>query len=221
MKCLVCLNTIEPQVTWEIFLQLPEKDKLCSDCSHRMERITKPGCPRCFRTDSIGVCYDCERWEESHEGVLEKNVSVFRYNDFSKEVVARWKYRGDYVLMEAYQKDILKTFTLHYPEPIPLIVIPLSETRLHERGFNQSEAIIQLLQRESHQLLTRMGTQKQSKKHRSARIQSTNPFRLTKVIHDPVILIDDIYTTGSTLRHAASLLKKEGCPQVYAFTLFR
>ncbi|ARI76518.1 ComF family protein [Halobacillus mangrovi] len=221
MRCLVCLNSIDPQVTWENFLQFHEKDKLCTDCSKHMERITRPGCPRCFRTDSKGVCYDCERWEESYDGVLEKNVSVFRYNDFSKEVVARWKYRGDYVLMKAYQMDILNSFNLHYPEVFPLVAIPLSKARLKERGFNQSEAIIRLLQGDPHHLLTRTGDEKQSKKQRSERIHSTNPFTLTKAIHDPIILIDDIYTTGSTLRHAASLLKKEGCPHVYAFTIFR
>ncbi|KHE68132.1 ComF family protein [Halobacillus sp. BBL2006] len=221
MRCLVCQETIEPQVTWENFWQVPEKEKLCLTCWKQMERIVKPGCPICFRNDDQGICPDCQKWTVTHEGVLEKNVSVFRYNDFARDVVARWKYRGDYVLMEAYKKDVSKAFHKYYSDKEPLVSIPLSEDRMIERGFNQSEAIIRLLGRESINLLEREGMEKQSKKQRAARIHSANPFRLTTSINEPIILIDDIYTTGTTLRHAASLLKQAGCPKVSAFTIFR
>jgi competence protein ComFC len=221
MRCLVCHETIEPQVTWENFWKVPEKEKLCSACSIQMDRIVKPGCPICFRNDYQGICSDCQKWKVTHEGVLEKNVSVFRYNDFAKDVVARWKYRGDYVLVEAYKKELIKAFQKNYTAEWPLVSIPLSKERMKERGFNQSEAIIRLLARESINLLDREGTEKQSKKQRAARIHSYNPFQLRTSINEPVILVDDIYTTGTTLRHAASLLRQAGCPMVCAFTIFR
>jgi len=50
---------------------------------------------------------------------------------------------------------------------------------------------------------------------------TVNPFNLVKSLNNPVLLVDDIYTTGRTLRHAAQLLKEAGCQEVYALTLCR
>ncbi len=104
----------------------------------------------------------------------------------------------------------------------PLIVpIPLSDERLYERAFNQAEVIAKWIQPEIDLILRREHREKQSKKSRHERITSKNPFILTKTINKPVLLVDDIYTTGTTLRHASTMLKKHGCPRVDAFTLIR
>lgn len=151
------------------------------------------------------------------EDPLQKNVALFQYNAFAKEWVGKWKYRGDYELLYSIQDAVLPQLTKDYP----YVPIPLSEERMRERGFNQSEAIIQLTEKEPIHLLSRSGTSKQSKKQRQERVKSENPFQLLKPIYTPALLVDDIYTTGTTLRHAASLLKEVGCPAVYSFTLFR
>src|SRR5690625_1097913 len=74
---------------------------------------------------------------------------------------------------------------------------------------------------ENKDILTRIHSEKQSKKTRSERLSADNPFVAAKKVNKPVILVDDIYTTGTTLRHAATLLKEQGCPEVYAYTLIR
>ena len=99
--------------------------------------------------------------------------------------------------------------------------IPLSVVRHRERGFNQAEMLTAFLDRKSVALLQRKDGEKQSKKSRQDRIFAENPFRMKKTINKPVILVDDIYTTGATLRHAANVLKQQGCPKVCAFTLIR
>jgi len=93
--------------------------------------------------------------------------------------------------------------------------------RLQERGFNQAEVLAAFLPIENRSLLTRIHSEKQSKMTRSERISTKNPFEIVGHINKKVILVDDIYTTGRTLRHAATLLKEHGCPQVYAYTLIR
>lgn len=70
-------------------------------------------------------------------------------------------------------------------------------------------------------VFSRMFSEKQAKKSRFERIMMKNPFKQTEPFNKPVVLVDDIYTTGRTLRHAAQLLTENGCPEVYALTLCR
>src|SRR5699024_5857763 len=127
-------------------------------------------------------------------------------------------FKRDWIAL--YKRAILESFPVKQSDLI-ISPIPLSNQRLAERGFNQSLQLAEMLNRPVSHLFQRKGTEKQSKKTRVERLQMDNPFRLIKKINQPVLLIDDIYTTGTTLRHAASLCKQSGCEQVYALTLCR
>ncbi|MFG6147985.1 ComF family protein [Halobacillus sp. B23F22_1] len=223
MRCVICFDFVLPEVNWTNFLHVQKKVKICTTCFEKFDVIIEPGCPLCGRTDSNGTCYDCERWEGSaYQGVLTKNISVFSYNDFARELVARWKYRGDFTLIEAFAEAVQTKYKNHFHRlKADLVAIPLSKERLMERGFNQSEALVSQLGSSPHRFFTRRGSEKQSKKGRTERMNRENPFVLVQPTDRPVVLVDDIYTTGMTVRHMASLLREAGCPAVYSFTLFR
>lgn len=231
-RCLLCHDTIYEAMGWRTIF-LPVKERLiCSTCEKRLERIEGETCRICSRPFSLiddkfrhgDICHDCLRWEEDSEwhGFLEKNTSIFHYNEFFKEIMAKYKYRGDYVLSKAFAKyfkdELQKTkFDFYLP-------IPLSEERLYERGFNQAEALIRESGFIPTCILTRIHTEKQSKKSRKERIHFPQVFQLHSDVPlngKRVVLIDDIYTTGSTLRHAAKLLKEEGVESVISVTLAR
>lgn len=102
--------------------------------------------------------------------------------------------------------------------------IPLSNERLMERGFNQAQALTDLLGLNTVELLTRLHTEKQSKKSREERISLAQVFQVTKpdlLKQKSILIVDDIYTTGSTLRHAAKALKTAGATEVSSITLAR
>ncbi|WP_312886201.1 ComF family protein [Bacillus sp. NTK034] len=150
-----------------------------------------------------------------------KNDSLFLYDDFLKETIARYKFRGDYILarvFSAFIREKLKTLEFDY-----LVPIPLSPERLYERGFNQSAALIHEAGFTATEMLQRVHSEKQSKKSRQERIHHSQVFQpLNADIENKVILlIDDIYTTGSTLYHAAKVLKDRGAASVRSFTLAR
>ncbi|WP_245837214.1 ComF family protein [Virgibacillus phasianinus] len=152
------------------------------------------------------------------------NQSVFLYNPAIKEMISKWKYRGDYCLGDIFKESFVQTFKTAFGNEINdsiVVPIPLSDERLLERGFNQSAMLADYLQVEKKEILTRIHGEKQSKKTRIERISARNPFSLNAVVSNKVILIDDIYTTGATLRHAATLLQEAGCPKVSSFTLIR
>src|SRR5699024_12476772 len=96
-----------------------------------------------------------------------------------------------------------------------VIPIPLSAERTIERGFNQADMLAHFVKAPERNILTRLHTEKQSKNGRAGRIFAKNPFKLLERVNKPVLLIDDIYTTGTTLRHAAQIIFKHGSPGAY------
>lgn len=228
-RCLWCDEAIVNQFDWLTFFTGGEHQLLCEACLSQLETIRQPVCKKCFKMSKSKRCTDCKRWERFFSGddPLEKNVSSFRYNEFLQEMIAKWKYRGDYVLGSVFEREIKRAFKFHYHALLKeavIVPIPLSKSRMDERGFNQSEAIAEMAtddRKKIVQLFERIDDEKQAKKTRAERIFAKNPFKLLKTTNKTVILVDDIYTTGTTLRHAARLLKASGCPAVYAYTLVR
>src|SRR5699024_11558306 len=94
---------------------------------------------RSKRDWSSDVCSSdlCIYWQR-RDLSLSFNHSVFRYNDRMQKMIARWKYRGDYVLGDAFKKAFQKEFKrifAKFDRDTILVPIPLSEERLFERGF--------------------------------------------------------------------------------------
>ncbi len=193
-------------------------------CSEQLRPITGNRCPVCSRL-SEGICLDCQDWKNSrpHMNTLDSNYSIYPYTPMIQTIISQWKYRGDYEIGFIFKFIVQQTFQtlLNFDQSVIIIPIPLSEDRLYERAFNQAEVIASWITPEPKLLLTRRDYEKQAKKSKNERITSENPFILPKTINKPVLLVDDIYTTGTTLRHASTVLKESGCPRVDAFTLVR
>ncbi|USK52658.1 ComF family protein [Bacillus sp. CMF12] len=231
MNCLICHEEILSAVSWSTLWSKPKENHLCQGCADKLTFIAGKTCEKCSRPfeqldvryQTGNLCNDCERWNQDSEwsGLLKKNDSLFIYDDFLKETLARYKFRGDYVLSRAFSpflRERLKNMDFDF-----LVPIPLSSERLYERGFNQSSALIHEAGFTVTELLSRIHSEKQSKKSRQERIHLHQVFQPLNVdIEDKIILlIDDIYTTGSTLYHAAKVLKAGGAESISSITLAR
>lgn len=232
MNCLYCGKEQSSRYSWLTVFRLKEEPALCLDCQERFQRISGDCCSICGRPLSewpaewprSHCCLDCVRWEEDENwrSVLTKNVSLFYYNKGMKEWLARFKYRGDYHLARCFASEIRNEIRRMALDKI--VPIPLSEERLQERGFNQAKALVEEAGFHAEELLGRFHTEKQSKKSRIERIHLPEVFYMihpASLANETVLLVDDIYTTGSTLRHAAKVLKKHGAQTVLALTLAR
>lgn len=225
MNCLCCNEEIIIELDWANFLFPPKPSLLCNTCKRQMTLLDGNRCKRCSRVTEAKICDDCLQWETYYGGVdvLEFNFSVYTYSSFMQDMIAKWKYRGDYELGTIFEDSYSEHFHKMFA-PIKdavIIPIPLSMERLQERCFNQAVMLASFLSPQKMNILSRTHGEKQSKKSRKERIYSENPFILQQKLNNPVILVDDIYTTGTTLRHAAKLLKDAGCPKVYSYTLIR
>lgn len=228
-RCLVCDEGMKQALTWRSLLKQAEARVICARCEGNLNRITGETCTMCSR--ELGgvhitgdLCLDCSRWERNKEwsGYLSKNISLFHYNEYLKDIIAKYKYRGDYALAEVFVpflKERLKDMEFDL-----VTVIPLSHERLTERGFNQVQALADLLGIHTVEILTRIHTEKQSKKSRQERISLPQVFQVMQLDlleHKSILIIDDIYTTGTTLRHAAKALITAGAKEVSSITLAR
>lgn len=190
---------------------------LCQICAAEIPWITFIRCDRCGRDID---CQDCE--EASRFDTLPPvNRSAVRYNDRMKHWLAQYKYRGDERWCAVFA-EMLSVAWHHHPCQTPEVdlvtYVPLSRQRLTERGFNQAGEIAArfakqidapcrlLLERTRH-------SEKQSKYGRASRLANVKELYkrsedgervLTCLQPDKnrplnIVLIDDVYTTGSTL----------------------
>jgi competence protein ComFC len=234
--CIYCHQSYTETWSWAALFGINTEPLLCQSCKSNLELIKGDICRMCGRSFSLfpeqyrqgDSCYDCIRWEEDDEwtGVLQQNRSLYVYNDFLKEVIAKAKYRGDAELMKAFYPVMCSKLKGISGDTI-LVPIPLSNERHYERGFNQSDIIARGFNRDVHNLLKRnTHEEKQSKKNRIERIKKKdNPFIVIdkdyQIKGHSVLLIDDVYTTGSTLRYAAKVLIEAGTKSVSSITLGR
>ena len=220
--CIYCGNLSPTTFSWNSFLK---NNSLCESCRVKLQPITPPYCEKCCRMlEDASICFDCARWENDTDwtGVLSRNISLYRYNDFLKEIISRYKYRGDYALASLFTDEIKRAITtLEIDFYVP---IPLSEARLYERGFNQSEAFLTMANLPASMLLARNHSEKQSKKSRKERLEQSGVFEcrnIETIEGKQILIIDDIYTTGSTIRHASKVLKEAGAVRVISLTIAR
>jgi competence protein ComFC len=213
----------------------------CDSCFQSIPWVVQVHCLICGRYEA---CSDCSRREVTH---FIKSRSAVRYDDVMKELLARYKYRGDERLQQVMGSMLSHAFRLlqasqgdvhvksNAVERI-LTYVPVSERRLLERGFNQAEQmarelgrvarlpVIPLLQRARH-------TEKQSFKSRNERLGDLqhvfeiNEAGLVQVNipakHVQIYLIDDVYTTGSTMNQCAKVLKDHLEAEIFGLTWAR
>ncbi|MCX8047601.1 ComF family protein [Anoxybacillus gonensis] len=221
MKCVICHDEWMPHMSFSILLTIRQADVCCPRCRARFLRLEGSCCERCSRFSDQAVCEDCIAWEK-RKSALKQNVSVYMYNDWMKEVMNRFKFRGDYALVEAFRRDVRAVFSKHFSSDVLLVPIPLSPSRLAERGFNQAEAIASLLPLPIISPLRRIDGEKQSKKTRRERFVGRKFFVAEgSVAGKRIVIVDDIYTTGATVHEAAKLLYDAGAQDICSFTLIR
>ena len=117
MRCLYCFEELKTEVSWENIILGTEMKHLCMDCKLSFQELNSPLCIICSTESTIKVCTDCKVWSNKygHRDVLNKNYSIFKYNEFIQKYLVKWKYQGDYILIdgiieliEPYVKQKLK-----------------------------------------------------------------------------------------------------------------
>ncbi|MBC1474672.1 ComF family protein [Listeria grandensis] len=226
-KCILCRRELVADISWGSLFSKEEKRTICTTCESKLDEIGDNACEKCGRrmneTSEIVTCQDCKKWSlDKKINYLQKNVACYEYNAFAKELMALYKYRGDYAVGVAFS-PVLRTNCMKLSRDI-IIPVPISPERRVERGFNQTEGLLKFSGIPFETYLRRAHTEKQSKKTRRERIEQEQFFFVENneaIKAKEILLLDDIYTTGATLHLAAEALINEGAKSVSSLTIFR
>ena len=164
-------------------------------------------------------CQDCQFW--CKEGIEVSHRAIFTYNQAMKDFFSRYKFDGDFLLRKVFA-SFLSEELKKYKE-YQFVVIPLSKERYADRGFNQVEGLVDAAGFAYMDLLEKREERASSSKSRSERLETEFPFFIKSGVTIPkkILLIDDIYTTGTTINRVKKLLEEAGAEDVKTFSLVR
>ncbi len=159
-----------------------------------------------------------------YKGVIKKAIKVVKYH---------FAYQIAYILGGKLVHELLLFDFL--PKKALVVPIPIARSRFNSRGFNQSEEIAEIIckrkgwQMEPDILLRSKNTSPQVKLRAFSRSQNIRgKFAINKAKKDffvnnklPIVLFDDVWSTGSTLFEATRVLKEAGAREVLWITCCR
>jgi ComF family protein len=203
---------------------------LCATCSRRIRSLEEPLCPRCGREleDHRRSC-GCQ----ARLRALARIRSAAAYQGPLEQALHRFKYEGWRVLaptLAGLMADRLLEPIGTAGERATLLAVPLHRRRLRERGYNQSELLARELRRRwaRHEVAGRLvrlrDTPPQVGLDRPGRRQNVaGAFAWVgpDLAGRPVLLVDDVATTGSTLEACGRALRAAGAGRIEAVTVAR
>lgn len=182
--------------------------------------------------DKNSRCLDCLKKHPPFDTTL----CLDSYGGFLTEAIHSYKYEYQIAIAHGLLDAWLNIHPgrPHQMQAVDWILpIPLSQQKLHQRGFNQSWELCKIFSKKlrikSHwKVLQRIhvdGNQvSASKQERARRLNnafSINPNNAVLVKNKNIVLIDDVMTTGATLSVAAKLLKDFGAQSVHNWVILR
>ncbi|HUM82675.1 MAG TPA: ComF family protein [Lachnospiraceae bacterium] len=206
----------------------PAGKKICPACRKKLPYIETKRCRKCGKPveDREIMCEDCKKTEH----VYTAGIGVFRYDETMRGTISYYKFKGrrEYgeVLGELTYEGSRNLIELWDPQLI--IPIPLHSGKQRTRGYNQAAELARPVSRRSgirldeHALIRTEKTL--AMKNLGAAERAANlsgafiPGKGFRPVRS-VLLIDDIYTTGTTVDSAAAALKECGVSDVFFVSL--
>lgn len=219
-KCPICLKVLD------------EVDKMiCKKCYSKISFTKEPLCMKCGRPlkdDRAEYCISCEKGKKSI--YFDKGASLMIHDESAKKLLYDLKYSNIRENAKLLAREFVRK---KYKEVLSwkaevLIPVPLHKKRYKTRGFNQAELIAKELSNyfkipvDNKTLIRVKNTIPQKELDKSKRKKNIeNSFKFTDNIvkYKYAIVVDDIFTTGTSINECAKVLKKSGVERVYFITM--
>lgn len=207
----------------------------CRACWGNMQPLRGPFCPCCGRPFSSSytlqyspdhLCGACRKTRPAYT----RAWSLYPYASPLREAVHLFKYNNKFGLADALGAlmDRAPVETVHVDMIIP---VPLSLARLRHREYNQSLLLADRLSQAKNiplsydNLVRTRETTPQTELTRAVRLKNLRGAfavrRPQDVTGKRVLVVDDVFTTGTTVNECAKALRKAGASEVYVCTLAR
>ncbi len=215
---------------------------LCKDCLAQIERTCPPMCYRCGLPLALGattrsspsrqaptVCEQCNR----KPSLLDAIRTYGTYRGPLKTAIHRLKYSDLRALAGPLAELMSEAWTAEpalYPKTDIIVPVPLHPTRLRERGYNQAALLARELGSRlsipvgEGSLIRTRATAPQvglDAQQREANVSGAFECTTGELATKGVLLVDDVFTTGSTLGACCAALRDAGVSSVWAYALAR
>jgi len=224
--CLVCRKRIDAK---------EDKFFLCLSCLQKIKLNNTAFCPVCSRRlpENKKTCHQDSSFILAAAGfygdeVLDSLITLLKYQKIKQAAVPLGE------ILSRYLKDLFKNYELSpYGRPLEgreikdflIIPIPLHWQKEKQRGFNQSYLIAGQLGKNiglpiENNILKRIkntASQVELKDREKREINIKNCFIVEKpelLFQKNIIILDDVFTTGATMKEAASAIKKAGAKKI-------
>jgi ComF family protein len=196
---------------------------LCKACLNNLPWQLTSSCPQCGLVSDGNVCGSCI----SSPPDFDATHAVFIYTFPVDAMMQRYKYGSMLNLAQTFgqllsEKTNLETVDLIFP-------MPMHQTRLKERGFNQAHEIAKVLTKNNKEKLDFKSVQRQTLtppqaslplKQRVKNIKGAFAVN-TNLTGKRIAIVDDVMTTGASLNELAKTLKKSGASHVECWVIAR
>lgn len=199
-------------------------DPLCSACEALLVPIKENICPNCGLPliSEINNCLRCRDIEYSYLS----NKSLFKYSGHIKEIIYQYKFNNRKRLSFYFAHLLSEVLFVSYPDSI---IVPVPGRRIvrKTKGWEHIDLIGKILKHKYKlpikKLLVRKGRKAQktlSREKRAENLRKTISLRKNcKVPPNSIVLLDDVFTTGTTVNECAKILKSAGAGKVYTLTI--
>jgi len=202
------------------------EDYICRECFLKLKELKGHRCRICSKplVGAGDVCLECIE----HKKYFKKIYSPYLYKGELKEVIKDYKYNN-----KPYFYKMLGHLLLEYIKGIDINIdiitfVPLHKNKKRKRGYNQAELIAKYLGKRLDipcmKLIERtVDTIPQNKLNNEDRRQNLkNTFKsIEKVKNKKILIVDDVYTTGTTINECSKVLIKAESEIIYGLTITR
>lgn len=203
--------------------------------------VFPPVCGICLKTSKRYICEDCmelikfkslNKIDVYNDKNFKKHLYILKYEGIIRQRILDYKFKEKSYLHRSFSEMILNSkknieFIKEYDVLIP---VPIHKDRMKIREYNQSELIakdlvhgIKDIKLENSVIIKNKNIVAQSslnRKQRENNIKDVYQIKnIEKIINKKVLLLDDIYTTGSTVNECSKVLKEAGCKEVGIITI--
>lgn len=235
-RCPICDGVVRPRTGVEFSagsmqgrISAARYYPICQECRQQIVDVSEPVCKQCgkpLEEERQEFCGDCAR--KTHGFIQGKALWV--YKGAVKQSIYRLKYgnRREYALSYAQEMALRYGNWVKGRKPDAIVPIPLHKKRMRQRGYNQAELIARELGRllqipvRSDLLVRCVNTRPQKElndKERKNNLKKAFKICEKGVQLECILLVDDIYTTGSTMDGAAQALRDTGVAKVYGINV--
>lgn len=209
----------------------------------KIENIIFPTCCLiCGKLTKEIICKECEKdiysktiykveKKESENIYFKNHIYIFEYKDKIRDLILGYKFNGKSYLYKLFSKIIIKSEKIcgilkKYDIIIP---VPIHKKRKKQRGYNQSELIAKeiakninieyrndIIEKTKNNLPQSSLTKEQRKQNVKNVYKIKNK---EKIENKKIIIIDDIYTTGNTVKAISKILKENGAKEITILTI--